>query len=75
VSQLLYVLPTLACPVGMGVMMWVMMRKPKGSASSLAPAQAHADAELAALRVELAQLREAADQVVQNPSVPPVLAR
>jgi hypothetical protein len=68
-SQLLYLLPALACPVGMGAMMWVMMRKPKTSAAPTTHAQSAGDAELAALRVEVAQMRDAAAQPDLKPSV------
>jgi hypothetical protein len=55
-QQLLYILPALACPVGMGAMMWLMMRPgrkqrtPGGSSSAQ-------DGELARLRAEIAALR------------------
>jgi hypothetical protein len=60
-SGLLYALPALACPIGMGVMMWVMMRKPATSANepgATSSSARQADAELAALRAEVAALRE-----------------
>lgn len=47
-----YWLLALACPVGMGVMMWMMMRGNAGGGSS---AQ---DDEVARLRAEVEQLRE-----------------
>lgn len=52
-----YALALLACPVGMGLMMWMMMRG--GNQSTPAPSvqPPAADAELAALRAELDQLR------------------
>ncbi|SDY65757.1 hypothetical protein SAMN05661080_04184 [Modestobacter sp. DSM 44400] len=62
-AQLLPSLALLACPVGMGLMMWMMMKmggnqQPSGSQQSpqaaITPAQ---QAELAQLRAEVAQLR------------------
>ncbi len=54
-AEALYALALLACPVGMGVMMWLMMRGGKHSAP---PAQPHVhDAALVALRAEVDQLR------------------
>lgn len=52
--ELLYPLALLACPVGMGLMMWMMMRG-KGHGSASSPA-ANAD-ELTRLRAEVDQLR------------------
>jgi hypothetical protein len=74
-SQLLYLLPALACPAGMAVMMWVMMRKTKSSTLSTAQEQSAGDAELAALRVEIAQMRDAAAQPDLKPSASPGLYR
>ncbi|MGH3520330.1 MAG: hypothetical protein ACRDQ7_23685 [Haloechinothrix sp.] len=55
---LLISLAVLACPVGMGVMMWMMMRGNKQKDSSSAPPKATGtDAELAQLRAELDQLK------------------
>ncbi len=56
-----YALAVLACPVGMGLMMWFMMRGGKQSGPSArdeqpAPPSA-SDTELAALRAEVDQLR------------------
>ena len=51
-QSLLYGVAVLACPLGMGVMMWVMMRgqrKPPDSAS--------AEQRIAALRAEIDQLK------------------
>lgn len=62
-AQLLPYLFLLACPVGMGLMMWMMMKmggnaKPSGSEQSpqaaMTPDQ---QGELAQLRAEVAQLR------------------
>ena len=54
-SELLYSLAVLACPVGMGLMMWFMMRG-MNTAPAVAPAQ---DAELVQMRAEIDQLRAA----------------
>ena len=51
VESLLYGAAILACPVGMGAMMWLMMR----SGDKAAPA--HTDAEVAQLRAEVEQLQ------------------
>lgn len=69
-SQLLYGLAALACPVGMGVMMWMMMRgghgtnqpdtpPPHAMAPSMPPAGSSRPVaeEIAGLRAELDQLR------------------
>ena len=58
-AQLGYLLPALACPIGMGVMMWVMMRGGKKPAAT--PPVVEEDQELAALRAEVAALRTAQD--------------
>jgi hypothetical protein len=50
----LYPLALLACPIGMGLMMWMMMR----SRNQPAPTSAESsDNELARLRAEVDQLR------------------
>lgn len=63
--QLLYLLPALSCPLGMGAMMWFMMRSGKSGQSgqatrpgAIAPSAAQ-DQEIAALRAEVDQLRAA----------------
>ncbi|SBW28744.1 hypothetical protein FDG2_5939 [Candidatus Protofrankia californiensis] len=60
-DSLLYALPALACPVGMGVMMWLMMRG--GRRPTQAPPTAPdwqpdpRETELARLREEIQHLR------------------
>ena len=54
-SELFYGLALLACPVGMGAMMWIMMR---GSKSAPAPQQ-DTSGELTRMRAEIDQLRAA----------------
>jgi len=54
-QQLLYILPALACPVGMGLMMWFMMRgHGKDPATRGTPEQ---EQELACLRAQIQALR------------------
>ncbi|MBK3570957.1 hypothetical protein [Streptomyces sp. MBT62] len=52
-QQLLYVLPALACPVGMGAMMWFMMRPEHGTR----PDPGSDRQELVRLRKEIDALR------------------
>ncbi len=61
-KELLYTLPLLACPVGMGLMMWFMMRGKKdddqsGTDTPSAGPDATTEAQIASLRAELDQLR------------------
>ena len=55
--ELLYPLALLACPVGMGVMMWFMMRGGKGD-STETPGR---DQEIMSLRAEIAALEQRGD--------------
>jgi len=60
-AQGLYSLALLACPVGMGLMMWLMMRGNKQSDKTQpGPGPTETDAELTRLRAELDQLRSEA---------------
>ena len=62
-SELFYSLAILACPVGMGLMMWFMMRG-MNKAAAAAPVQ---DAELARMRAEIDQLRAAERRSTSSP--------
>ena len=55
-EQLLYAIPLLACPVGMGLMMWFMMRRPDADGDHAATPNQD---ELTRLRAELDQLKAA----------------
>ncbi|EGX61100.1 MULTISPECIES: hypothetical protein [Streptomyces] len=55
--QFLYPLLLLACPIGMGLMMWLMMRG--GSHPSRRNESASTPTELDELRKEIAELRSA----------------
>ena len=54
-DQVLNALAVLACPVGMGMLMWLMMRSNKNPSQDAAPAAS--DAEVAQLRAEVDRLR------------------
>jgi parvulin-like peptidyl-prolyl isomerase len=63
-SESLYLLAVLACPVGMGAMMWMMrMQRPAAGTAAEKPAQSTAEkqAELTKLRAEIHQLRAERD--------------
>ncbi len=51
----LYALALLACPVGMGAMMWMMMRGNKSQPAE--ESTTHKQAELARMQAEIDQLR------------------
>ncbi|TAM68629.1 MAG: hypothetical protein EPN48_11650 [Microbacteriaceae bacterium] len=55
-SQVFYALAILACPVGMGLMMWLMMRTGKKKPAGTTPSTA-TEAEVAQLRADLDRLR------------------
>lgn len=61
--QYLYPLLLLACPIGMALMMWFMMRG--GSHAPRRNDSASSPAELAALRKEIAELRAAREDTPQ----------
>lgn len=62
--ELIYTLALLACPVGMGLMMFFMMRSNRQDA----PGGTASGDELARLRAELDQLRAAQRDVRTRPS-------
>lgn len=70
-SELLYALALLACPVVMGAMMWMMMRGQQPTPQATAAKQE----ELADLRAEIDQLRaERPEQVgrdAERPGIAP----
>lgn len=55
-EQIFFSLALLACPLGMGTMMWLMMRSNKKPSGDAVPTEASA-AELAQLRADLDRLR------------------
>lgn len=63
-SEALLTLAVLACPVGMGLMMWFMMRSNKNTSP---PPPSTSDAELTQLRAEVEQLRAEQRDTGQNP--------
>ncbi|MEC4018501.1 hypothetical protein [Streptomyces sp. H27-D2] len=67
-DKLLYLLPLLACPIGMGLMMWFMMRSKHSDTTQppqIAPTTEQ-EQELIRLRKEVEALR--AEITPQNPS-------
>ena len=54
-TELVFALALLACPIGMGTMMWLMMRGGRNDPDT------RAESEVAALRSEVAQLRASKD--------------
>lgn len=62
-ESLLYGVAVLACPVGMGVMMWMMMRGQRGDAGGDAGSPVGQD-QVAELRAEIDQLK--ADRAQQR---------
>lgn len=56
-AELLYPLALLACPLGMGAMMWMMMRGSKSTGTVAAASTSSSADELTRLRAEVDQLR------------------
>ncbi|MGH3882983.1 MAG: hypothetical protein ACRDRY_23165 [Pseudonocardiaceae bacterium] len=59
-DSLLYGVALLACPIGMGLMMWMMMRGKRGSSGDSSGGQE----QVVALRAEIDQLK--ADRAAQR---------
>lgn len=70
-SEALLALAVLACPVGMGVMMWFMMRGNNNSSASASDSSPAPEGELMKLRAEVDQLRAGERDAGQEPSTPP----
>jgi hypothetical protein len=61
-QALFYGVAVLACPIGMGLMMWMMMRGQRGDSQTKAATPAGGEdrfGEVAALRAEIEQLKAA----------------
>lgn len=67
--ELLYTLAVLACPVGMGLMMWRMHRGGHGGGQAESPAEKQA--ELSALRAEIDALRAEREQGARSSAAEP----
>ncbi|MCZ4102799.1 MULTISPECIES: hypothetical protein [Streptomyces] len=70
-QQILYILPALMCPLGMGVMMWFLMR-PSNKQQAGHGTSAVQERELAALRAEIDALRAAQQAPIGDPTDTPV---
>ncbi len=63
-ENLLYLLPVLACPIGMGAMMWLMMKMGRDAPSNQSPSDprtqqvAELQAQVDALRSQVRGTRE-----------------
>jgi len=67
-GQILLVVAALACPIGMGVMMWLMNKQMSGQAGHSMPsnqAPANSDERLASLRAQRQQLEAEIAEVAQ----------
>ncbi len=58
-QTLFYLLLALGCPLGIGAMMWFMMKRPGGQQAPQPGQLTAQDAEIAGMRAELDQLRAA----------------
>ncbi len=65
-------LAILACPLGMGLMMWMMMRSGKKSApTATSPGETAKQAELDQLHAQIAEMRAGQDnQATSAPDLP-----
>jgi hypothetical protein len=65
-AESLYALAFLACPVGMGLMMWMMMRGNKNQTAA-DDASMGKQAELARMQAQIDQLRADKDRAAAKP--------